>query len=151
MPFARLPRRLVRWSLALPALLAVASLALLVPSDERPRRPVGGGPTREPRESPDLLVLREGTLTGEVLREGPEHVVLRLPDGSVRLIPRADLVERRQVATPRTGPAVRVRLRSGRSVDARVLAETPEQLELRLEGGATITVRRSDIASVETR
>lgn len=154
MASARLPRRLVRWSAAFPALIAAASLpVLLPPSDPPPPGAPSSPPAVAPAAtSPDVLVLRgDRRLAGEVLREGADHLVVRLADGDVRLVSRADVVGRERLAPPRTGPAVTVRLRSGRVVDGALLAEGPDAMELRLRSGTTVVLRRADVAGVDRR
>ena len=149
----RLSRRLVRGTGFLVPVLGAAVLLLVVPAgDEPPRAPLRASQESAPSAStttPDVLVMTDGArLSGEILREGPEHVVFRTSTGEVRLL-RPDQVASRLVGTRRTGPSVRVRLVGGRVVTGTLLADEPSHVEVRLEGGAVITLRRADVATVE--
>lgn len=122
-------------------MLAAGAVAFLI-SDE---------PAPLPRApAPDRVRLTSGeSLRGEVLAEGTGHATVRLEDGRVVLLESARLanIER---ATPRSGPLRTVRLRSGRSLIGQLLSQRDGLLEIRLASGTVVSLRASDVASVES-
>ena len=143
MSFRRISRKSL--PLALVPVLAAASLVLLLPGSSPELQPVP-----LPRTPPDRVTLEDGRqLRGEVLREGADHVVVRLPDGRQTLLER-ERIKRVQRGPLAAGHAVRVRLRSGRVVSGRLVAEGPASIDLLLESGTRVALRRADVASIES-
>lgn len=134
--------------LALLPLLAVAGIAGLLATDGPPASEAIS--PRSPGPTPDRLTLDDGEeLRGEVLEASTDHVTLRLADGTVRLVSRERVQELRRGPT-RAGEAVRVRLRSGRTVEGELVRRTAQGIELRLmPSGTLVSLRREDVTQVE--
>lgn len=153
MAFHKISRRTLPLAL-LP--VAGAILALVVffwptdPPPPPPRPTVTPARKSEPFTSGDKLVLQDGTtLQGEVLREGRTHVVMRYPDGRIRLVSKAKLKEQ-ALGARRPGTPARLRLKNGRLLEGQLLQRTAHTVEFRLGTGTVVMFRVQDIASIES-
>lgn len=141
-----LSRRAV--SLALLPVIAAASLLLLLPHPD-PVAPTLPPPA--PLPTPDRLTLDDGqTLEGEILADQGKYVQLRLANGEVRLV-RRDRVKNLEQGPQPTGKPVSVTLRSKRVFQGELLRETPTGVELKLQNGRRVTLRKKDVLSIEDR
>ncbi|RMG07124.1 MAG: hypothetical protein D6731_24355 [Planctomycetota bacterium] len=156
-----------RWTWLAAAPLAAGLAALLLPAgleptpSARPAADAGHPP-------PHRVVLRDGErLDGEVLRGGPEHFVVALPDGRQRLVFRRRVLSVRRspggaaAGAPPEGarlagpggaarpPEVVFSLRGGRSLRGRLVSEDRSSLEVQLPGGARVRLRRVDVVGVD--